>query len=194
MIGAQSSPCFEFGGTLSLRGGRARLTAELGAPPHELYAEFTEQPFAATSTAQVHRAVLHDGDDVVVKVQRPDINITVRADLNVLHELTRIMDRRFDWATQSDLNGIMNEYANNILLELDYTNEAFNGRLLAQNMAQFPEIQVPAIYDELSTARVMTQEFVKGVKITDVDALDAAGVDRTGGGACSCVHHQAGAL
>ncbi len=155
------------------------ITAELGAPPHELYAEFTEQPFAAASTAQVHRAVLHDGDDVVVKVQRPDINITVRADLNVLRELTRIMDRRFDWAAQSDLNGIMNEYANNILLELDYTNEAFNGRLLAQNMAQFPEIQVPAIYDELSTARVMTQEFVKGVKITDVDALDAAGVDRT---------------
>lgn len=154
------------------------IQSELGAPPEEVYATFERTPFAAASTAQVHRAVTHDGRQVVVKVQRPDINVTVRADLNVLRDLTRILERRFAWAAQSDLNGIMNEYADNILLELDYKNEAYNGRLLAQNMAVFPQIHVPVIYGELSTRRMMTQEFVKGVKITDVAALDAASVDR----------------
>jgi ubiquinone biosynthesis protein len=154
------------------------IQEELGAPPEQVYAHFEPVPFAAASTAQVHRAVTHRGAAVVVKVQRPDINVTVRADLNVLRDLTRILERRFAWAAQSDLNGIMNEYADNILLELDYTNEAYNGRLLAQNMAVFPQIHVPAIYNKLSTRRLMTQEFVKGVKITDIAALDAAGLDR----------------
>lgn len=154
------------------------IHAELGAAPDEVFADFEHMPLAAASTAQVHRAITHSGDQVVVKVQRPDINVTARADLNVLRDLTRILQRRFAWAAQADLNGIMNEYADNILLELDYQNEAYNGRLLAQNMAVFPEIHVPEIFNELSTRRVMTQEFVKGVKITDVAALDAASIDR----------------
>ncbi|MFN8469636.1 MAG: AarF/UbiB family protein [Caldilineaceae bacterium] len=152
---------------------------ELGAPIEELYTTFNKEPLAAASTAQVHRATLPDGQEVVVKVQRPDIDITVRADLNVVRDLTRDLEKRFTWARNSDIYAITDEYADNILREIDYTNEAFNGRMLAKNMEVFPEVHVPAIYPELSTGRVMTQEFIRGVKITNVEALDAAGVDRT---------------
>ena len=155
------------------------IMRELGAPVDQLYGSFDRQPLAAASTAQVHRATLPDGQEVVVKVQRPDIDVTVRADLNVMRDLTRTLELRFSWARNSDIYAITNEYADNILLEIDYTNEAFNGRLLAKNMQGFPQVHVPAIYSDLSTARVMTQEFIRGVKITNVEALDAAGVDRT---------------
>ncbi len=155
------------------------IARELGAPVNELYASFDRQPLAAASTAQVHRATLPDGQEVVVKVQRPDIDVTVRADLNVMRDLTRYLELRFNWARNSDIHAIATEYAENILLEIDYTNEAFNGRLLARNMQVFPEVHVPAIYSDLSTGRVMTQEFIRGVKITDVARLDEAGVDRT---------------
>jgi ubiquinone biosynthesis protein len=155
------------------------VTTELGAPLDQLYAHFDPEPLAAASTAQVHRATLPDGQEVIVKVQRPDIDVTVRADLNVMRDLMRDFEKRFSWARHADLYAITCEYADNILLEIDYTNEAFNGRMLAKNMQVFPEIHVPAIYPELSTSRVMTQEFIRGVKITNVEALDAAGVDRT---------------
>lgn len=154
------------------------VTRELGRPISDLFNTFDMTPLAAASTAQVHRATLPDGSEVVVKVQRPDINVTVQADLNVMRELTRLAEQRFDWARHADMNGIMNEYADNILLELDYTNEAFNGQLLAENMRLFPTIHVPMIYGQVSTQRVLTQEFVCGVKITNTQAIDAAALDR----------------
>ena len=115
---------------------------------------------------------------MVVKVQRPDIDVTVKADLNVLRDLTHVLERRFEWARDSDLSGIMDEYAKNVAIELDYTTEALNNRYLAANLKDFPEVQIPAIYDQLSTARVLTQEFVEGVEISQTEQLDAAGVDR----------------
>jgi ubiquinone biosynthesis protein len=154
------------------------IMQELGQSPDQLYDCFEAIPFAAASTAQVHRATLADGQAVVVKVQRPDIDVTVRADLNVMRDVARLLARRFAWASQSDVQGIMREYAETILRELDYTNESANGRLLAANLRHFPEIHVPVVYGALSTARVMTQEFVKGVKITNIAALDDAGIDR----------------
>ena len=154
------------------------IQQELGQPPSILYASFEQTPFAAASTAQVHRATLQDGSAVVVKVQRPDIDVTVKADLNVIRDLAQLLERRVSWARESDVGGIIKEYADNIVRELDYQSEAINGRYLAHNMAEFPEIHVPSIYSDLSTARIMTQEFVKGVKITNVCAIDEAGVDR----------------
>jgi ubiquinone biosynthesis protein len=154
------------------------LREQLHQSPDALFAWIDPVPLAAASTAQVHRATLSDGTPVVVKVQRPDIDITVRADLNVIRDLAQLLERRFPWASASDIQGIVGEYAENIVRELDYQNEAVNGRYLAQTMREFPEIHVPAIDSERSTSRVLTQEFVKCVKITDVCALDRAGIDR----------------
>jgi ubiquinone biosynthesis protein len=151
---------------------------ELCGSTEHLFTSFEDDPFAAASTAQVHKVILPDGQIAVVKVQRPDIDVTVRADLNVMRDVARMMERRFTWAKESDVQGIMREYAQAILLELDYRIEAANGRLLAENMRLFPTIHVPAIYGQLSTSRVMTQEYVKGVKITNIAALDDAGCDR----------------
>ena len=155
------------------------IKAELKGAPEELFASFERTPIAAGSTAQVHKATLKDGTVVVVKVQRPDIDVTVRADLNVLRDLTHVLERRFEWARDSDLSGIMDEYAKNVAIELDYTTEALNCRYLAANMEDFAEVHIPAIFGELSTARVLTQEFVEGVEVSKSDALDAAGVDRS---------------
>jgi ubiquinone biosynthesis protein len=154
------------------------IREQLGGPPAKLFTSFEQIPLAAASTAQVHCATLPDGTRVVVKVQRPDIDVTVRADLNVIRDLSQLLERRFTWARESDVRGIIREYADNIVRELDYQNEAVNGRYLAHNMAEFPEIHVPVIYSNLSTARILTQEFVEGVKITNVCALDEAGIDR----------------
>ena len=157
---------------------RKIIIEELGAPPEELFATFDIEPLAAASTAQVHRATLFDGSEVVVKVQRPNIDVTVEADLNVLRDLSSQIQRKQEWAKDIDLRGLVFEFAEGIMTELDYRNEASNARLLARNMDMFPEIHIPIIYGEYITAKVLTMEFVEGVKITDVQAIDGAGIDR----------------
>lgn len=151
---------------------------ELDAPLEELFDAFEPEPFAAASTAQVHRAVLPDGTTVAFKIQRPNIDVTVKADLNVMRDLTTSISRKREWARDLNLRGLVNDFADNILYELDYRNEANNARLLAHNMAVFERVKVPRVYGAYTTAKVMAQEFVTGVKITNVAALDAAGIDR----------------
>lgn len=157
---------------------RRIIMHDLKKPPEELYASIEQKPFAAASTAQVHRATLFDGTVVVVKVQRPDIDVTMKGDLNVMRDVVDVLQKRQESIRDLDVKGMLDDFANNILLELNYLNEMYNARQLAYNMREFQGIHVPAVYPELCCARVLTQEFVKGVKITAVDKLDAAGVDR----------------
>jgi ubiquinone biosynthesis protein len=156
---------------------RLVIQGELGRPPEELYATIEPEPFAAASTAQVHRATLHDGTVVAVKVQRPRIVAKTKADLGVISELATIAEKRLSIARKVGLRGMVDEFAGGVLKELDYRNEAYQARRLADNMARFPEIAVPRIYDELSGARVLTMEFIKGIKVSKADALREAGFD-----------------
>jgi ubiquinone biosynthesis protein len=151
---------------------------ELNDTPEALLGSFEKEPFAAASTAQVHRATLHDGTPVVVKIQRPNIDVTVKADLNVMNDLAKRFQRKQEWAKEIDLRGLVKEFSEGILFELDYRNEASNIGLLSRNMAQFDFIDVPAVYNELSSTKVLTMGFVSGVKISDVAAIDEAGLDK----------------
>ena len=155
----------------------AIVTKELGAPPEELYSTFDPIPFAAASTAQVHEARLHDGTLVAVKVQRPRIQAKTQADLGVIQELAGVAERRFAVARKVGLKGIVAEFAQGVLKELDYRNEAYHARRLADGMQRFPEVHVPKVWDELSGQRVITMEFVNGIKISKADELRAAGFD-----------------
>ncbi len=154
------------------------IRRELHHPPEELFATFEKTPLAAASTAQVHAATLASGERVVVKVLRPDIEVTVKGDLNVMQDALDLVERRVPWTRRFGVSALFNEFATNVATELDLANEAYNARLLRHNMRKFPTVQAPLIYGSRSTGKVLTQERVQGVKITDVAALDAAGLDR----------------
>ncbi|MBX3051989.1 MAG: phage holin family protein [Caldilineaceae bacterium] len=154
------------------------IRQELGKPCEETFASFDPNPLAAASTAQVHAATLPSGERVVVKVRRPNIEITVKGDLNIIQDVLNLIERRVAWSRRFGLSALFHEFAENVLTELDYTNESYNARLLRHKMQKFPFVQVPLIYDVYSTRKVLTQERVVGVKISDISALDAAGLNR----------------
>ena len=156
---------------------REVITSELGAPPEALFATFSETPLAAASLAQVHRATLHDGTEVVVKVQRPNLDRQVRADLGVARVLGRYIERRSRSAREIGLRSMLDEFGTTLLDELDYYGEARNMVTLAHNMQSIEGVHVPVLYRELSSQRVLTQEFIRGVKISDVEAMADAGID-----------------
>jgi len=155
----------------------AILVDELGAPVEERFIAFEHEPFAAASTAQVHRATLPDGRTVAVKIQRPRIVAKTKADLGVLEELAKVAEQRFDVAHKLGAQAMVREFATGVLKELDYRNEAYHAQRIADSMRKFPEIHIPVVDPERSTARVLTAEFVNGIKISDVERLHAAGLD-----------------
>jgi ubiquinone biosynthesis protein len=157
---------------------RAAIAKELGRTPDELYATFDQEPLAAASLAQVHRATLPDGREVVVKIQRPDVTTMVQADLGVLQDLAVAAEKRLEIAQRLDLPGVVREFAAGVRVELDYRNEAYHMRRMAGNMGSIPGVALPFVDDGRSARRVLTMGFVRGVKISDVAALDAAGIDR----------------
>jgi len=156
---------------------RQAIVDELGAPPEELYAEFSQAPLAAASLGQVHVARLHDGRKVAVKVQRPQIQKQVRADLGITRFFGRNAERRSAYARDIGLASMLDEFSTTLLEELDYYAEAYNMTRLAANIGGIEGVHVPDLVSELSTDKVLTQEFVSGVKISDVEAIRAAGHD-----------------
>lgn len=157
---------------------RETIVEELGKPPEELYATFEPEPFAAASTAQVHHATLHDGTRVVVKVQRPHIRTEMKADLGIMQNAAKVVSARSEQVRAIDLVGMLEQFSSSVLAELDYTGEAFNAFKLAKNMEGLPGVHVPIIYSELSTSRVLTLEFIHGVKANNIEAIEKAGLDR----------------
>ena len=156
---------------------RQVIIDELGAPPEELYAHFEKRHLAAASLAQVHEAVLHDGRRVAVKVQRPNIEKQVKADLGVARVFGGYAQRRSQWARQVGARSMIVEFGTTLQEELDYYSETHNMQRLADNLAPIAGVHVPGFERSLSTQRVITQEFITGVKISNVDAMRAAGLD-----------------
>jgi ubiquinone biosynthesis protein len=162
----------------SFKKARQIIIDELHDTPENLFASFEESPFAAASIAQAHRATLHDGTKVVVKVQRPNIEVAVKADLNIINDLAKQIQRKQEWAKTMDLYGLVNEFGQSILSEMDYRNEASNINLLAHNMESFENVHIPQVYSSLTSSKVLTMEYLPGVKIIEVEKIDTAGLDR----------------
>ncbi|MEO8605414.1 MAG: AarF/UbiB family protein [bacterium] len=154
---------------------RAQVERELGGRLADFYRDFATAPLAAASLAQVHRAVRRDGRVVAVKVQYPDIEDIVRLDIANVTRICRVyqlVDRQ-----PLELLPLLDELTRHLSMELDFRREADNADRVRGLFADDPGVLIPAIHRDLSTRRVLTMEFVDGIKVTDAAALRAAGLD-----------------
>ncbi len=144
---------------------------ELGARVSRLFLEFGQEPEAAASLGQVHRAVLRDGRPVAIKVQRPAIRETVRQDLEALTEIAELLQQHSETARRYDLVGLLEQFRLALVRELDYRLEAANLERLANELTDFERIVVPRPLTDLTTSRVLTMEWVDGRKITELSGV-----------------------
>src|SRR4051812_18239184 len=151
----------------------------LGQPASQLFAWIDPEPMASASIAQVHRARLAGGEEVVVKVQRPGIEDQIRSDTDLLFYLARFLEGVIEETGIYTPTGIVTEFRNAMLLELDFDNEANNIEEFARNHADRPYVAIPKLYRDLSSRTVITLEELKGVKLKSVlESPGAPGVDR----------------
>ncbi len=154
---------------------RTIITEELGGAPEELFAHFETEPLAAASIGQVHRARLADGDEVVVKVQRPGIRKIVEVDLEILLHLASLMERHVEEMEVQRPTRIVEEFARSLEKEIDYTIEAYQTERFSRQFLGVHTIYVPKIYRDFNSSRVLTIEYIEGIKVTDFEALEKNG-------------------
>ena len=157
---------------------REIIENELGASPETVFKTIDETPLASGSIGQVHKALLKDGEPVAVKVQRPGIRRIIEVDLEIMLHLATLMERHIEEFSLHRPVKIIEEFANNLEKEIDYTIEASNMERFARQFLDTPIIYVPKIYREKTTSRVLTTEFVEGIKVSETEKLEAAGLDR----------------
>lgn len=153
------------------------LIEDLG-PLDNIFSYFNPEPLAAASIGQVHRACLKSGEDVIVKVQRPAIESTVRNDLEILKGLARISERRSAEASQIGVNAIVEDFAKTLLRELDYEREARNTEQVFHNFADDKRVLIPRVYRQYSTPRVLIEDYIEGYKLSDIQSIDLQGWSR----------------
>ena len=151
---------------------------DLGKTVHELYQSFDPVPLAAASLGQVHKAQLHSGPEVVVKVQRPGLRKLFEIDLQILKGIARYFQNHPKWGRGRDWMGIYEECCRILWLEIDYINEGKNADTFRRNFRNCDWVQVPRVYWRYAAPRVLTLEYLPGIKISHYEALDAAGIDR----------------
>jgi ubiquinone biosynthesis protein len=162
----------------SFRAVRKIIEQELNAPLEEKFEAFTETPLASASIGQVHKARLHDGREVAVKIQRPGIQRMIEVDLEILLHLATLMERHIEELALHRPIKIVEEFARTLEKELDYHLEAANMERIALNFAGNRNVRIPRLFRDYCTSRILTAEFIDGIKVSDLDRLDAAGLDR----------------
>jgi predicted unusual protein kinase regulating ubiquinone biosynthesis (AarF/ABC1/UbiB family) len=156
----------------------AIIEKELGKKIPELFHSFEPIPLAAASLGQVHKAVLHTGESVVVKVQRPGLKKLFEIDLQILKGITRYFQNHPKWGRGRDWLGIYEECCRILWEEIDYLNEGRNADTFRRNFRGYDWVNVPRIFWRYTTSRVLTLEYLPGIKISQYEALEAAGLDR----------------
>ncbi|WP_240318599.1 AarF/UbiB family protein [Lysobacter sp. TY2-98] len=147
------------------------LEAELGVRPNKVFAEFDDTPLGSASLAQVHRAVLRDGREVAVKVQRPDAVASIHGDLESLRSIASKIDRGTDMGRRVRFSDWVNEFGRALLAELDYRQEAENLQRFGDRLERYPQLVVPRPVWSVSSKRVLTMDLIRGKKVTDITGL-----------------------
>jgi ubiquinone biosynthesis protein len=156
----------------------AVVQAEFGLPSEALFDELEEQPLASASIGQVHKACLKDGEAVAVKFQRPGIRKVIEVDLEIMLHLATLAERHIKEFEIHRPVKIVEEFARTLEKEIDYHIEAANMERIARQFLDVPYIYIPAVFREMTTTRVLTSELVDGIKISKIEKLEAAGLDK----------------
>ena len=157
---------------------RAQLEEDLGGAPDEVFAHFDPEPLAAASIAQVYRARLHEGGEVVVKVRRPALRPLVEADMRLLHRLAAIVEAESPELRRYQPRALVRQLQASLTDELDLAAECRHAERIAAAFAGEPALVVPAVHWDLTSERANVQDFIAGVPLSHLAALDAAGADR----------------
>jgi ubiquinone biosynthesis protein len=157
---------------------RKIIEEETGRPMDTLFSRFDELPIAAASIAQVHRATLLDGSDVIIKVQRPGIREAVEADINILSTVARLLDKYVPDSRFFNPTGIVEEFSRTIKKEMDFSEEARSCMRFRKNFEHYDKIYIPRIYNDLVSGKVLVMERIEGIRIDDIEKINALGYNR----------------
>lgn len=157
---------------------RSIIESDLGRPIQTLFQTFDPIPLAAASLGQVHRAELHTGEEVVVKVQRPGLRSLFTIDLSILKGIAQYFQSHPTWGRGRDWLGIYDECCRILWQEIDYLNEGRNADTFRRNFRGENWVNVPRVYWRYTSSRVLTLEYMPGIKISHYDALEASGLNR----------------
>ena len=156
----------------------AQLVEALGDEPENVFAHFDRVPLAAASIAQVHRARLHDGTEVVVKVRRPGIRRVIDADMRLLRRAAQVVEDHLPDLRQFQPRAMVRQFRASLSRELDLAAECRHAERIAADLSDFEHLVIPRVYWEYTCEELNVQDFLDGTGVGDVAALDAAGVDR----------------
>lgn len=156
----------------------ADLVTALGAEPEEVFAEFRREPLAAASIAQVHRARLHDGTEVVVKVRRPGIRKVVEADMRLLRLAAQVVEDHLPEMRQFQPRGMVRQFRASLSRELDLAAECRHAERIAADLSGCTDLVIPRVYWDFTCEQVNVQDFLDGIGVGEVAGLDTAGLDR----------------
>lgn len=154
------------------------IETELKTPLEKVFKDFDETPLASASLGQVHRARFVDGEEVVVKVQRPGIQKTIEVDMEIMLHLATLMERHLEGWDLHRPTKVVEEFASTLGKELDYTIEATHMETFAKNFASEYTIYIPKVYREATAERVLTMEKIDGIKASNIDLLEKEGLDK----------------
>ena len=154
------------------------VAADFGKSLTQLFRSFDPVPLAAASLGQVHKAQLHNGEEVVVKVQRPGLKKLFTIDLKILKKIAHYFQNHPRWGKGRDWLGIYEECCRILWLETDYLNEGQNADIFRRNFREEDWVKVPRVYWRYTARQVLTLEYLPGIKISHYEALEAAGLDR----------------
>src|SRR5882724_5123934 len=152
----------------------ARIESELGHSLHECYPEIDSEPIASASLGQVYRARLASGEEVAVKVQRPNLATIISFDIAILYRLVKLTNRFLPKANENaDWEGMLREFHTTIFEEMDYVREGRNADRFRYNFRTWRAVRVPRVYWPHTSRRVLTLDFIRGTKVTDIEGLRA---------------------